>query len=202
MSKADNPKKVFAQKSAKAASQKQCYEGHCKEFPMVWMKADEAAMKKEVETQCKDMCTDDNVKAGCQKQWALEVDMITATVASECAEKSGMKKCFDKEKETVSADYKKCKSKMESDCGKAYDECKTKGKVDKTFKDAKAFCDDRKKMCEKQGNENCISDNKKGLDKAEGKCKEKELDKQEKDAEKKCIAETGPKCKGECKGKC
>merc|ERR1719162_879864 len=47
-SQADNLEKVYNQKSSVAAAQKQCYEGHCKEFPMVWMKADEKAQNAEV----------------------------------------------------------------------------------------------------------------------------------------------------------
>lgn len=212
-SKADDLVKVYDMKSTKAAAQKQCYEGHCNEFPMVWMKAEESEMTAEVEKQCTSRCTDDNVKAGCQKAWALEVDMEMSTVAADCAAKSGVKKCFDKKKADVSSDYDTCKSKTEGDCDKAYTECKTKGKVDKTFKDAKAFCDDRKKMCLNQANEKCLAENKEGLEKAQKECdetagteyktcKDDALKTKKEDHEKKCIAEHGPKCKDDCKGKC
>lgn len=208
MQKADNLEKVYAQKTAKAAGQKQCYEGHCKEFPMVWMKAEESEMKAEVETQCKARCTDENVKAGCQKKWALEVDFITSSVASDCAEKSGVKKCFDEKKGTVSSAYDKCKSDTQTTCDKAHTECTTKGK------DAsKAFCDDRKKMCSKQADEKCLDENKAGLEKAESdctkeskkeytSCKDEALTTKQEAAEKDCIAERGPTCKEDCGGKC
>merc|ERR1719502_331432 len=105
MQKADNLEKVYEQKTSKAAGQKQCYEGHCKEFPMVWMKAEEADMKKEVETQCKSRCTDENVKAGCQKEWALEVDFVASSVGADCAEKSGVTACFEEKQSSVSSEY-------------------------------------------------------------------------------------------------
>merc|ERR1719456_1861546 len=99
--------------------------------------------------------------------------MIASSIRSDCAEKSGVKTCFDEKKTSASEGYDKCQTTTKGKCDEAYTDCKTKGKVDKTFKDAKAFCDDRKKMCEKQGNKNCLDDNKSGLEKAEGKCKEK-----------------------------
>jgi hypothetical protein len=211
--KADDLVKVYEMKETKASAQKQCYEGHCKEFPMVWMKADEKAMKAEVDSQCKSRCTDENVKAGCQKKWALEVDFITASVASACQEKSGVKTCFDKKKTAASSGYDKCKSTTKTECDKAFTECKTKGKTDKTFKDAEAFCVDRKKLCQKQADKKCLDENKAALE--DGKsvcekeaatelasCQEKELKSKKEDAEKKCIADRGPKCKGDCEGKC
>jgi len=205
MEKADNLEKVYEQKRDKSAAQKQCYEGHCKEFPMVWMKAEESEMKSDVEAQCKSRCTDENVKAGCQKKWALEVDFIASSVASDCAEKSGVKKCFDEKKGAVSSEYDKCKSDTKATCEKAHAECSKKGD--------KAFCDDRKKMCSKQADEKCLAENKAGLGKAESECtkeskkeytscKDEALKKKEEAAEKKCIAERGPTCKEDCAGKC
>jgi hypothetical protein len=213
INKADNLEKVYEQKNTKASGQKQCYEGHCKEFPMVWMKSEEADMKAEVEEQCKSRCTDENVKAGCQKKWALEVDFIASGIRADCAEKSGVKECFNKKKTGISSDYDACQSKTKGECDKAYTECTKKGEVDKTFKDAKAFCDDRKKLCQKQADEKCLSENKAALNKAEKACKKEAgkefstcesegLKKKEDAAEKKCIAERGPKCKGDCEGKC
>jgi len=180
---------------------------------MVWMKAEEKEMKDEVKTQCDSRCTDENIKSGCQKKWALEVDMLIAEVGSKCAEESGVTKCFDGKKGAIDSDYDKCKSDTKKTCGDAYDECKKKGKVDKTFKDAKAFCDDRKKMCLKQADEKCLDENKAALDKAQKtceeladkaltKCKEDTLKKKEEDAEKKCISERGPTCKDDCAAKC
>merc|ERR1719162_1454406 len=212
-SKADNLAKVYAQKSEKAAGQQQCYKGHCSEFPQVWMKTDEAAMKAEVKTQCKDRCTDANVKSGCQKKWALEVDFITASVASKCAEESGVSKCFGKKKDSASTAYDKCQKDEKDGCKTAADACNTKSKSDKTFKDAKAFCTDRQKMCDKQADEKCVKANKAALDKGEkdcasdasdtlATCKDDALKTAEEDAEKKCIAKRGPACSGDCKGKC
>lgn len=212
-SKVDNLDKVYNQKNERKAAQKQCYKGFCEPFPMVWMKAEESEMKDEVKTQCENRCTDDAIKSGCQKKWALEVDFIIAEVGSKCAEESGVSKCFDSKKESIDSDYKKCKSDTEKSCGDDYKTCKDKGNTDNTFKDAKAFCDDRKKMCLKQADEKCIDENKANLDKAQKgceetadkaltKCKEDTLKEKEEKAEKKCISETTPTCKDDCAAKC
>jgi len=213
MKKAEDLEKVYEQKSSKAAGQKQCYEGLCKEFPMVWMKAEEKDQKAEVTTQCESRCTDENVKAGCMKKWALEVDFVSSSIASDCAEKSGVTACFDKKKGTTSADYDKCKTTTAASCDKDHSECTKKGNTDNTFKDAAAFCDDRKKQCQKQSDEKCLSENKAALRKAKSSC-EKEaatkytscnddaLGKKEEASMKKCIADRGPTCKKDCAGKC
>lgn len=211
--KAEGLVSVYKQKAQKNAAQKQCYEGYCKEFPMVWMKDSEDKMKAEVDDQCKDRCKDDNVKAGCQRDWALNVDMITAEVASECASKSSVSECFGEKKTEASGHYDSCKTDTKAKCDEGFEDCKTKGKTDKTFKDAKAFCTDRKKMCLKQADEKCLAENKKELNKAEADCKtssseetasceEDTLKTKESEHEEKCIAESGPKCKGKCKKKC
>lgn len=213
-SKADSLEKVYHQKAAKAEGQKQCYKGFCSEFPQVWMKSEAAEMEKEVETQCKDRCTEDNIKLGCQQKWAVEIDFVTAEVNTKCTEDSGVSKCMGEKTEKTKSDFDKCKKdKVEGECGKAFDECKSKGKTDKTFKDAEAFCTDRKKMCVKQTNEKCLKDNNAALDKAEADCKkeagnalekctEDELKSREEKAEKKCIDEKKPTCDADCKGKC
>lgn len=212
-SKADNLVKVYAQKSAQAAGQKQCYEGHCKEFPQVWMKAEKADMEKEVKSTCDKRCTEKAVKAGCQRKWAVEVDLVTAKVASKCAEESGVKDCFDGKQKDASADYDKCQTDTKKDCGTAYDECKKKSNADKNFKDAEAFCTDRKKMCQGQADKKCLKENKQDLAKAEGdckaeageantKCQDDTLEKMEKAAEKKCVDERKPTCKADCGKKC
>jgi hypothetical protein len=212
-SKADNLQKVYAQKSAKAAAQKQCYEGHCKEFPMVWMKEKEADQKSEVKTQCDKRCTKENVKIGCQEKWAAEIDYVSVKVNSDCAEKSGVSKCLDGKKKDVSAAYDKCKADTKKTCGDAYKTCTDKGNADKNFKDAKAFCDDRKEVCSKQAEENCQNDNRAALFKAESECNKKAgkeltkcqddtLKKLETDSEKKCIDKRTPTCKKDCQGSC
>jgi len=211
--KADNLEKVYEQKSTKASAQKQCYEGNCKEFPMVWMKASEKEMNAEVETQCTSRCTYENVKAGCQKKWVLEVDFISSSIASDCQEKSGVKKCFDTKKGAASTGYDKCKTSTKATCDKDYTECNKKGNTGKSDKDAKGFCDDRKKMCQKQSDKKCLDENKAALNEAQSSCekdastelkscKNKALSAKQAESEKKCIAERGPKCKGDCKGKC
>lgn len=213
MAKADGLVNVYKQKAAKAAGQKQCYEGHCKEFPMVWMKAEESEMKTAVTDQCKKRCTKDAIKSQCQKKWAVQVDMATAEVHSKCAEDSGVSDCFNKKKADTSKDYDKCKGDTEKSCGKDFDDCKKKGNTDKTFKDAEAFCTDRKKMCLDQADKKCVSENKAAINKAEKECEaeaskematceDEALDKREKDAEKKCIADRTPTCKDDCKGMC
>merc|ERR1719263_1495624 len=76
-------------------------------------------MKAEVDKQCTSRCTDDNVKAGCQRQWILEVDLHTSSVGADCAEESEVKTCFDDKKTTASGNYETCKdtklSKMKED---------------------------------------------------------------------------------------
>jgi len=212
-SKVDNLDKVFAQKRAKAGEQKTCYVGHCKEFPMVWMKPKEKDQKDEVKTQCDKRCTDKNIKIGCSTKWAAEIDFVSAKVNSDCAEASGVSDCIEGKKSSVSGKYDKCKSKTKGDCDKAHATCSKKGNTDKNFKDAKGFCDDRKTMCLKQADENCLDENKANLAKAEGECKAKaskaltkcqddKLDKLEKDSEKKCIAKRGPSCKTDCQASC
>jgi len=170
-------------------------------------------MTAEVETQCKSRCTADNVKAGCQKKWLLEVDMVRSSVGVDCAEKSGVKKCFDGLKTKASTGYDKCKSTTKATCDTAHKDCNTKGKTDKAPAEAKAFCDDRKKMCQGQADQKCLDENKAALDKAQKSCeaeageeltscKSKAMKTKTEDAEKKCIAERGPKCEADCKGKC
>lgn len=213
MSKAENLALVYKQKAAKQAGQKQCYEGHCGEFPMVWMKEDESAMKKEVGEQCKKRCTKDAIKSSCAKEWAAEIDLYVANVHSECAEASGVSECFDKKKKDTSADYDQCKTDTKKDCGSAFDDCKKKGNTDKTFKDAEAFCTDRKKMCMDQADAKCLKENKAAINKAEreceaeakkelSSCEDKKLDKMEKEAEGKCISKKTPTCKEDCQGSC
>jgi len=212
-SKVDNLEKVFAQKRAMAGAQKQCYEGHCKEFPMVWMKTKESEQKAEVKTQCDKRCTDKNIKVGCETKWAAEIDFVSAEVNSDCAEKSGVSKCIKGKKDSVSADYDKCKSKAKGVCDKAYTECTTKSNADKNFKDAKAFCDDRKNVCAKQADENCLNENRANINKAEAecnkkagkeltKCQDEGLDKLKKSSESKCIEKRKPTCKKDCKESC
>jgi len=211
--KADNLKKVYAQKAQKAAAQQQCYEGHCKEFPMVWMKKEEKDMRKEVKTQCNKRCAPEPVKLRCQKEWAAEIDFVTVSVKSDCQDKSGVKKCFDKKKKKTSSDYDKCKKKTASGCAKDAATCNKKGNTAKSGKDAKGYCDERKKLCQKQSDEKCLADNEDATDQAEADCEkaageeltdcqDKALDKLEKDSEKKCISDTTPTCKKDCGDKC
>jgi len=211
--KAKQLEKVYDQVSSKAGAQKQCYEGHCKAFPMVWMKTDKKSQTDEVKKQCDKRCTDKNVKNGCQQKWAAEIDFVSAKVNSDCAEASGVSDCIEGKKSSVSGEYDKCKSKTKKDCGDAHTTCSKKGNTDKNFKDAAGFCDDRKTMCLKQADENCLDENKANLAKAESECKAKaskaltkcqddKLDKLEKDSEKKCIAKRGPSCKKDCQASC
>merc|ERR1719215_2175507 len=212
-SKVDNLDKVFAQKRAKAGEQKTCYEGHCKEFPMVWMKTEEKEQKDEVKSQCEKRCTEKNIKIACETKWAADIDFVRVKIDSDCAEKSGVSECFKGKKDSVSADYDKCKSEAKGVCDKAYTECTKKGNADKNFKDAKAFCDDRKNVCAKQADENCENENRSNLNKAEAECNKKAgkeltkcrddgLDKLKKDSEKKCIDKRKPTCKKDCNGSC
>lgn len=212
-SKVDNLAKVYSQNSAMAEAQQQCYRGHCGKFPMVWMKEDEKAMTDEVKEQCEKRCTEKNIKIGCQEKWAAEIDFVTSDVNSKCAEESGVSKCLDGKKSGVSSEYDKCKSDTEKTCGDEFKTCTDKGNADKNFKDAKAFCTDRKKMCLEQSADKCLKENKAALKEAEADCKkdaakelqtcqDDELEKREKAAEKKCIDKRTPTCKKDCNASC
>merc|ERR1719263_2451257 len=122
-------------------------------------------MKAEVDKQCTSRCTDDNVKAGCQRQWILEVDLHTSSVGADCAEESEVKTCFDDKKTTASGNYDTCKSDTKTTCETDHSDCTAKGDQ------AKAFCDDRKKMCQEQADKKCLDANKADLEKAERECK-------------------------------
>jgi len=213
MKKALDLEKVYQQKNSKAAAQKQCYEGHCKEFPQVWMKGRAKDQKAEVETQCSSRCTGKNVKSGCQKKAVIAQKLVAANVASKCAEKTGVTKCFKGKKSAVDASYKKCKSTTKATCSKAFAVCSKKGNTKKNFKDAKAFCVDRKKMCLKQADQKCLDDNKADLDSAEKKCtqaasksfkscKATKMKKRMASRMTRCLKRQAPKCKKDCLGKC
>jgi len=213
MKKAVDLEKVYQQKNSKAAAQKQCYEGHCKEFPQVWMMGKAKAKRAEVETQCSSRCAGKNVKSGCQKKAVAGQKLVAASVASKCAAKTGVTKCFKAKKSSVDASYKKCKTSTKAQCGKAFAVCSKKGNTKKSGKDAKAFCVDRKKMCLKQSDKKCLDDNKAGLDSAESKCKKSAskafksckdttLKKRMSSRMARCMKRSIPKCKKSCLGKC
>jgi len=211
-SKADNLVKVYNQKSQKAAAQKACYEGHCKEFPQVWMKSSTKEMTDEVKAQCntKDgRCTKAKIKTGCEGKWALNVGYVTAEVASKCAEDSGMTKCMDKKKGKATTAYDKMKADDKKKCTADHKSCA----AESGRKNADAFCEDRRKMCQDQSDAKCLKANKADLKAGESKCEDEdkealtkcegdELDKREAVAVKKCQDETAPKCETECAGKC
>merc|ERR1719379_603068 len=98
---------------------------------------------------------------------AAEIDFVTSDVNSKCAEESGVSKCLDGKKSGVSSEYDKCKSDTEKTCGDEFKKCTNKGNADKNFKDAKAFCTDRKKMCLEQSADKCLKENKAALKEAE-----------------------------------
>lgn len=89
----------------------------------------------------------------------------------------------------------------------------TKHAATRGKKDGKAFCDDRKNLCEEQVDENCLADHKKGLESAQKKCEDADSDRQNKceseelgklkeESMTKCRKDKTPKCEDDCKGKC
>lgn len=213
-SKADDLVKVYELKQSKSEGMKTCYEGFCKKFPTVWLKEKNSDMKSERDKICKEnICTEKGIKAQCQKKWGLEADGATAKAKQECFDASKMKECFGKKSKKAGDDEKKCASDGKKDCGKAFDDCKKKGNTDKTFKDAEAFCVDRKKMCLEQSSDKCLAAHKSDLNDAQKTCEKeqgeaakecmgKKMKAAQKEAEGKCTAAKKESCPKDCKASC
>mmetsp|Transcript_91585 Transcript_91585/g.262363 ORF Transcript_91585/g.262363 Transcript_91585/m.262363 type:complete len:418 (+) Transcript_91585:99-1352(+) len=211
--KVANLEKVYEMKVTAENSRNTCYNGHCKEFPQVWMKATEADMTTEVETQCKKRCTPEQITARCETKWTLQVDFLRDSVKSKCAAESGVTDCFTTKTADVSAAYDKCSSEGKTTCETQATECSTKGNADKSLKQAGEFCAERKKMCLEQVDTNCLADNKAGLGEAEGeceaeaktafeKCEDDALAAKETESLSLCNSDLTPKCLEDCGKKC
>lgn len=213
ISKAEDLKMVYDSKLKAASARKQCRQGHCAEIPSVWMKDSEADMKTEAEAQCGNQCTADKVKLTCDRKWLLQVDFLTPSVKSACFSEGKAKTCFDGEKATASTAHGQCTSSGKGTCDSQFTKCKQDGKTDATFKDAQAFCDERKKMCEAQVTKQCEEEHKKALEAGKDKCMKADasafetcvttkLGEQETAEKSKCVTETTASCPKDCLAKC
>mmetsp|Transcript_79370 Transcript_79370/g.246154 ORF Transcript_79370/g.246154 Transcript_79370/m.246154 type:complete len:426 (-) Transcript_79370:49-1326(-) len=211
--KADDLKMVYEAKLSAAAARKQCHEGHCAQIQTVWMKESEAEMQREATAQCGNLCTADKVKLACQRKWLLEVDFLRPGIKSACFAEGQAKVCFDGEKATASTAHGQCASTGKGSCDSQYTTCKQQGKTDATFKDAQAFCDNRKKMCEAQVTQQCHEEHQKALEAAKDKCEKADaqaldtcvaskLDAKETAEKSKCESERTTACPKDCLAKC
>jgi len=211
-SKADNLKSVYGMKLKMAAAKKACYEDHCRRVPTVWMMSkDEQGA--EVDTQCKKACTEDRVKVGCERKFALEIDFSMAKVESTCQSESEVTTCFGTKKSELSSTADTCNSNGKSDCGGGFDKCKTDGKVMDTHKNAEEFCSERKKMCLEQVDETCLSKHEKALQGAKKTCEDEDADRQKSCVSEKakamektevgaCVTKKKPTCDEDCHASC
>lgn len=211
--KANNLEKVYEMKLAQASARKTCHEGHCSIFPTVWMMDDAAEQQAEVDKGCEGRCTEDAIKAACEKKWALNVDFLTPAIRTECFEKSSAKACLEEKKGTISTEEETCQTEGKGTCEEQFTECNTKGETDSTHKEGKEFCTERKKMCESQVTDSCLKKHKGALDAAGKECEktaaeelktcEKEtLETKETEEMDACVAEKGPKCTEDCNKDC
>lgn len=211
--KAENLEKVYEMRVGAETARDTCYNGHCKEFPTVWMKASEADMVAEVTAQCGLRCTAEQIRSRCATKWTLQADFVRDSVRSTCAAESGSTKCFQTQKTAVSATYDTCSSTGKGTCDTQLAECQTKGNTAASHKEGGEFCAERQKLCLEQVDKNCLGDQKAALAKAQQTCEAEtktELDKCEDDtmtakgteAGAACEAELAPKCSKECSDKC
>eukprot|EP00932_Pfiesteria_piscicida_P019988 SRR837773.6809.p2 GENE.SRR837773.6809~~SRR837773.6809.p2 ORF type:complete len:299 (+),score=124.41 SRR837773.6809:131-898(+) len=191
----------------------QCYNGHCKEFPSVWLKASEAEMAAEVQAQCGQRCTAEQIAQRCETRWTLQADFARGGVKSACAEESGSTACFQRQKGLVSAEHDACSANGKSTCESQFQDCTAKGNTDASHKEAGEFCAERQRLCLEQVDANCLADHKAALAKAQSSCEaeakvafdkcEAEAMKAKGDAAKQsCEAELTPKCPEDCAEKC
>jgi len=170
LTKAGNLEQVYKMKLERAAARKQCHEGNCPNIPTTWMMSKQEEMTGEVEKQCKKQCDERGIKAQCEKKWLAKVDFVLPSVESTCFADSKAKECFADKKGSAKDDQKKCATDGEKECKTQADKCNKDGKTDKTFKDAKGFCDNRKTMCDEQVTKKCNKKFKTYLEDIQAKC--------------------------------
>jgi len=207
--KADHLKDLYALTAKLNAAKKQCYEEWCPKVPTVWVMAEEKKMKKEVDKRCETYCKEDTIKMRCTKKFQLEIDFVLGSVKVECSAKSGATECFKKKKESATEKKEKCSKKAKNTCKDALEKCEKKADE----REAKAFCAKRKKMCDEQASEKCLTVYAEGVDKvkkeceAENKkkideCTEKAVKKKEEEAMKKCTKKKTESCPDDCHDGC
>lgn len=212
--KADNLAKVYSMKLNAADARKQCMEGHCERFPTVWLKDNKTDMDAEVTTRCDSYCAAGEIEKRCKTKWVLQVDFITGDIAEECFKNStSASDCFKGNKTKISTAMDTCQSDGTTTCGTQHTNCTTEGNTSNTFKDAKGFCDDRKKMCKDQVNKKCLADHKADLSEAQANCTKAQDDEvasceattltsRENSTVETCKTDDVPVCKKDCSGLC
>jgi len=211
--KVENLKKVYEMKLSQSTAKKRCYEGFCADFPTVWMNENTDGMKAELDAQCVAQCTQENIDVQCERKWLLEVDFIKANLTQSCFEQGQVRTCFDGKKAVASTAQESCSSGGKQDCEAQFEACKIDGKVDTTYRDAKNFCEERRKLCRSQVKDRCLSEFRSALDQAEDECQkgdssafkaceEDGLTKAQQQAFAKCSSERGATCPHDCRGKC
>lgn len=211
--KAENLKSVYDAKRKAAQAREMCHVGHCKIFPSVWTQETEADRETEATKQCENRCTEDRIKAECEKRWALQVDFVKVSLKANCTKDSEAKSCYSKEKTTISADHDTCSSDGKGTCETQKTECETKGKTDSAGADAQIFCDKRHRMCEEQVVADCLKKHEKALDAAKTKCEKEDeellktcvdtkLDEKETEMATKCETKKTESCPEDCLKKC
>jgi len=212
-SKADSLELVYEMRLKAAAARKQCHEGYCEEFPSVWLKKKED-MKAEADTRCEDQCKEEKLVERCENKWTLQVDMVYPSVKSGCHNSSTeVQACFSEKSQAASGVETTCQSSGKSSCEQAEATCKTEGKVSESAPEAAAFCQERRKMCEKQVVDHCLADHKTALEasrkeceeadkEAVDKCVEETMGKKEQSEQAKCEEEKKESCPKECGAKC
>eukprot|EP00928_Gymnodinium_smaydae_P075620 TRINITY_DN58630_c0_g1_i1.p1 TRINITY_DN58630_c0_g1~~TRINITY_DN58630_c0_g1_i1.p1 ORF type:complete len:481 (-),score=122.55 TRINITY_DN58630_c0_g1_i1:51-1376(-) len=168
--KAENLEKVYKMKLSAAEARNRCYEGFCPSFPTVWTQADEASMTSELTSQCASQCSEASIEVACRKKWQLEVDFKRSNITQQCFDQSKVKACFSEKKAAASAAQDTCASDGKTTCGTQHDDCMSKSQAASAPPEAKAACDERKKMCLKQVTDSCLANHRAALDAAQADC--------------------------------
>jgi len=208
--KAENLAIVFDTKQGAAAASKQCYEGHCKEYPSVWIMEDETAMNTEVTARCNTWCSPAAIKTRCEQRWTLEVDFKLPNITTTCFEMGSVGDCYNAKKTPADTYHGTCVSGGEGECDSQHTNCTSEGNASANFKEAKEFCDQRQHMCKKQTTAHCLDNYTSVLNEAKADCEasgeaelkaceETQFNLQETAHLNNCTAERTPECQSDCK---
>jgi len=218
----ENLKQVYVVEQGQLTGASECIDQHCPYFPQVTMinNDDKEAKLSEqqsiVDAGCDKRCTEDGIKATCEKEFTLNVDFVMVELEEKCQgeAKPAMDGCMDDAKSSNSEDFDTCKSDGEGSCDSDAEDCMSNQKDDTASKEeGQKFCDERKKMCQEQVSKKCSAANEKALHKITKECKasydsdmKKCLDKETKAKREedvtKCVDETTPTCKDDCNDAC
>jgi len=208
----------YDQKEKKRQAKMACRTGFCKEFPSVWMAQSEEAMNKSMNRSCNMLCTTNAVQQDCDQVWAATVSSKTLDIALACNENNsaGFKQCFKASTTGSSKKYAGCQKKTSKTCTSAFKNCTAKAGPNISKKGRRGgaeFCQERKKVCEKQSNAKCLSENNAGLaagkanctkqnHKAVSFCKTDSLNTTKTNDMSSCMGKKMPACQTGCHNKC